>query len=87
MVTSSTPDSGVIRPDKCAFVTDCGARDNDVVDKATVDGYGEVPLRGIRKTYSQLLSLRRIPGSQPYPKSIPSSGKAHELEKPPKLLL
>jgi hypothetical protein len=37
MAMSSPPDFGVIRPDRCAFVTDNGARVNEVVDRATID--------------------------------------------------
>ena len=35
MAASSSPDLGVIRPDRCALVTDSGGRANDVTDKAT----------------------------------------------------
>ena len=39
IAVSSFPDLGVIRPDRCALVTDSGARTSDVVDKASVNDY------------------------------------------------
>ena len=49
MVKSSSPNLGVIRPDRCALVTDCGARANDGVDNATIDDCGGALLRKMGK--------------------------------------
>jgi len=81
MVTSSSPDLGVIRPDRCALVTDCGARANDVVDKATIDNYGGVLLRKIGKNIRPITVPSKNAWKPTVPTSIPSSEKSRELVK------
>jgi hypothetical protein len=40
METSSSPDLGMMWPDICASVSDCGARVNEVVNRAAMDVMG-----------------------------------------------
>ena len=69
MATSSPSDLGVIRPERCALVTDSGARVNEVVDRATINvrGGGEVEYIKRIKTYDQSPFPGRMPGSRPCP--------------------
>lgn len=78
MVASSSPDLGVIRPDRCALVTDIGARANEVVDKATTD------INALkREEEKEYIRPTIVPSKDAWkptvPNSIPSSGMSREL--------
>lgn len=83
MAASSSPDLGVIRPDKCASVTDSGARANDVVDKATQTIMGLYCWEN-RKNIRPITVPSKDAWNPTVPRSIPSSRKSRELVQTPR---